>query len=177
MYIQPEPLSSDHEKILKLHLQPAPGFLPTGADFVRLERRSEQKEDRPSRREKTSVDDILAELEGDDEDDWLEDDDGAGYGERNENGKRTAGGLSLGVPSIKRHAYGSWAPDIHEPLQPGSTPWRGDRRYLFLSLIGFAWTVDQKTHNTVTVEFYDQEQYRNFHFTDPLLYDKAVLSK
>ncbi|RVD88494.1 uncharacterized protein DFL_002677 [Arthrobotrys flagrans] len=177
VYIQPEPLSSDHEKTLKLHLQPAPGFLPAGADFARLERRAEQKEGRPNRQEKTSVDDILAELEGDDEDDWLEDDDGAGYGERNENGKRTASGFSLGVPSIKRHAYGSWSPDIHEPMQPGSTPWRGDRRYLFLSLIGFAWTVDQKTHNTVTVEFYDQEQYRNFHFTDPLLYDKAVLNE
>lgn len=39
------------------------------------------------------------------------------------------------------------------------------------------WTVDQETHNTVTVEFYDSEMHRNFHFTDPYRYDKACLSK
>ena len=46
-----------------------------------------------------------------------------------------------------------------------------------LNLIGFVWTVDQDIHHTVTVEFYDQEVHRNFHFTDPYLYDKACLSK
>lgn len=39
------------------------------------------------------------------------------------------------------------------------------------------WTVDQDTHHTVTVEFYDRELHRDFHFTDPYLYDKACLSK
>ncbi|KAK6528701.1 hypothetical protein TWF694_003943 [Orbilia ellipsospora] len=175
--MQPEAVPADHEKGLKLPLQPAPGFLPAGADFVRIEKRTEAKDNRGKNERRGSVDDILGALDDDEEDDWLEDDDGAGYGEKNKNGKRIAETRSLGMPSLKRHAYGSWEPDIHEPMQPGSTPWRGDRRYLFLSLIGFAWTVDQKTHNTVTVEFYDQEQYRNFHFTDPLLYDKAVLNE
>ena len=46
-----------------------------------------------------------------------------------------------------------------------------------LNLVGFAWTVDQDTHHTVTVEFYDREFHRDFHFTDPYLYDKACLSK
>ena len=46
-----------------------------------------------------------------------------------------------------------------------------------LNLIGFVWTVDQETHNTVTVEFYDRDLYRDFHFTDPFLYDKSCLSK
>ncbi|KAF3941249.1 hypothetical protein ABW19_dt0208791 [Dactylella cylindrospora] len=177
VHIQPEAIPSDHEKTLKLGLQPAPGFLPAGADFVRLEKRAEAKEVAPQKQRRQSVDDILDGLGDDEEDDWLVDDDGAGYGEKNENGKRKAGGVGLGMPSLKRQAYGTWQPDIHEPMQPGSTPWRGDRKYLFLSLIGFIWTVDQKTHNTVTVEFYDQEQYRNFHFTDPLLYDKAVLNE
>lgn len=36
--------------------------------------------------------------------------------------------------------------------------------------------MDQDTHNTVTVEFYDREFHRDFHFTDPYLYDKACLS-
>ncbi|KAF3902020.1 hypothetical protein AA313_de0204458 [Arthrobotrys entomopaga] len=173
---QPEAVPTDHEKVLKLPLQPAPGFLPAGADFVRIERRTEAKDNRGKNERRSSVDDILGALD-DVEDNWLDDDDGAGYGEKNKNGKRSADTGGLGMPSLKRHAYGSWEPDIHEPMQPGSTPWRGDRRYLFLSLIGFAWTVDQKTHNTVTVEFYDQDQFRNFHFTDPLLYDKAVLNE
>lgn len=48
---------------------------------------------------------------------------------------------------------------------------------LGLNLTGFVWTVDQDTHHTVTVEFYDREYHRDFHFTDPYLYDKACLSK
>lgn len=44
-------------------------------------------------------------------------------------------------------------------------------------MTGVVWTVDQETHNTVTVEFYDSEMHRNFHFTDPYRYDKACLSK
>jgi len=51
------------------------------------------------------------------------------------------------------------------------------RSKLDLNLIGFVWTVDQETHNTITVEFYDRETYRDFHFTDHSLFDKACLSK
>lgn len=47
---------------------------------------------------------------------------------------------------------------------------------LGLNLTGCVWTVDQETHNTVTVEFYDRELHRDFHFTDPYLYDRACLS-
>lgn len=46
-----------------------------------------------------------------------------------------------------------------------------------LNLTGAVWTVDQETHHTVTVEFYDRELHRDFHFTDPYLYDKACLSE
>lgn len=48
---------------------------------------------------------------------------------------------------------------------------------LGLNLTGAVWTVDQETHHTVTVEFYDREAHRDFHFTDPYMYDKACLSK
>ena len=54
--------------------------------------------------------------------------------------------------------------------------WR-ELTILGLNLTGFVWTVDQDTHHTVTVEFYDREYHRDFHFTDPYLYDKACLSK
>lgn len=48
---------------------------------------------------------------------------------------------------------------------------------LGLNLTGAVWTVDQETHHTVTVEFYDRELHRDFHFTDPFQYDKACLSE
>lgn len=120
--------------------------------------------------------DSLEDLLGPEEEyDWIEDDDGAGY--INENGKRTNGHLGDGSgPMLKRNKQDAWQPQIHEPFQPGATPWRGDRKYLALNLIGFVWTVSQDTHNTVTVEFYDREMHRDFHFTDPFLYDKACLN-
>ncbi|KAL1971673.1 hypothetical protein VTN31DRAFT_2294 [Thermomyces dupontii] len=123
-----------------------------------------------------SLDDILGPM--DEDDDFVEDDDGAGYAEGlNAYGKRTNGHLDdLDEPGRKRFAP-FWQPETHEPFQPGSTPWRGNRRYLCLNLTGVVWTVDQESHNTVTVEFYDTELHRNFHFTDPYRYDKACLSE
>ncbi|KAF2223201.1 putative chromosome segregation protein [Elsinoe ampelina] len=109
-------------------------------------------------------------------DDFIDDDDGAGYAEVvNGHGKRTADYLS--GPQAKRYATKSlWQPKVHPSFQPSSTPWRGNRRYLCLNLTGFVWTVDQDTHHTITVEFYDRALHRDFHFTDPFLYDRACLS-
>ena len=130
-------------------------------------------------KQRAGTPDSLDELLGpapDDEFEWIEDDDGAGYS--NGNGKRTND--HLGLPNghaSKLPRQETWQPQIHEPFQPGATPWRGNRKYLCLNLIGFVWTVDQDTHNTVTVEFYDREMHRDFHFTDPFLYDKACLNE
>jgi chromosome transmission fidelity protein 4 len=115
-------------------------------------------------------------------DDWIVDDDNAGYtngvgGAVNGNGKRTNGHLtSYDTSYAKRSRIGSSALQ-HAPFQPASTPWRGNRRYLCLNLIGFVWTVDHDTHRTVTVEFFDRERYRDFHFTDYFGYDKACLTE
>ena len=123
--------------------------------------------------------DSLDELLGPDPEDdyaWIEDDDNAGY--TNGNGKRPASAIGeLNGNTLKRSRYGQWQPQIHPSFQPSSTPWRGNRRYLCLNLLGFVWTVDQDTHHTVTVEFYDREEFRDFHFTDPFLYDKACLNE
>lgn len=119
-----------------------------------------------------SLDRLLAE---DADADWIDDDDEGGY--TNANGKRTNARLHRNGWSSKRSRQEIWSPQIHEPFQPGATPWRGNRKYLSMSLIGYVWTVDQDTHNTVTVEFYDRQLHRSFHFTDPYLYDKACLSE
>ena len=88
-----------------------------------------------SKRQSTpdSLDDILGpdmELDGDD---FVEDDDGAGYIDGlNLNGKRTNEHLDdlHGFDGKRRATYGSWQPRIHQSFQPGSTPWRGNRKYL-----------------------------------------------
>ncbi|OJD20036.1 hypothetical protein AJ78_00052 [Emergomyces pasteurianus Ep9510] len=123
-----------------------------------------------------SLDDILGPM--DEDDDFIEDDDGAGYAEINQFGKRTnATRDDIYGHDDKRRMGMFLQPKRHASFQPGSTPWRGDRRYLCLNLIGFVWTVNQETHNTVTVEFHDRERFRDFHFTDPFLYDKACLNE
>ncbi|KAL9001399.1 MAG: hypothetical protein Q9188_005479 [Gyalolechia gomerana] len=187
LFIYPNFLSPENLQLLQQPPQPAPFLhdpaLETSANTRKtltngLKRPSEDR----ARRKGTpdSLDAILGPESGGEEDDFVEDDDGAGYLDRvNGYGKRTNGHLDgLGVPNVKRRAtYQSWQPQIHQPFQPGSTPWRGNRRYLCLNLTGFVWTVDQETHHTVTVEFYDREFHRDFHFTDPYLYDKACLNE
>ncbi|EER37278.1 chromosome segregation protein [Histoplasma capsulatum H143] len=123
-----------------------------------------------------SLDDILGPM--DEDDDFIEDDDGAGYAETNQFGKRSRGARDdLDGHDHKRRMGVFFEPKRHASFQPGSTPWRGDRRYLCLNLVGFVWAVNQETHHTVTVEFYDRERFRDFHFTDPFLYDKACLNE
>lgn len=116
------------------------------------------------------------------DDDFVVDDDGAGY-TLNGNGKRAAPGAQpnghhTGPLSKRRHFdLDPGTIPQHNSFQPGSTPWRGDRKYLCLNLVGFVWTVDQDSHHTVTVEFYDREAHRDFHFTDTFRFDKACLNE
>jgi chromosome transmission fidelity protein 4 len=118
---------------------------------------------------------VLGDPEDYEIDDFVIDDDGAGYADGvNPNGKRPGVFDEDPFGTSKRQAV--WSPRVHEPFQPGSTPWQGDRRYLCLNLIGHVWTVDHETHHTVTVTFHDTQFQRQFHFTDTFKYDKAVLS-
>lgn len=108
---------------------------------------------------------------------WIEDDDGAGYIPNLDHRKR-AGDDTNGHQSSKRNkSHASFEPQIHELVQPGSTPWRGQRRYLTLNMIGWIWTVEQDDHNTVTVEFHDREAHRQYHFTDTRIFSFAVLDE
>ncbi|KAL8646229.1 MAG: hypothetical protein Q9210_006255 [Variospora velana] len=187
LFIYPNFLSAENLRIFQQPPQPAPFIQDPLSDTPGNARKTlvngikPHSETRAERRgTPDSLDDILGPQSGGEEEDFVEDDDGAGYREGiNGHGKRSNGHMDgLDRPDVKRrNPYQTWQPEIHPPFQPGSTPWRGNRRYLCLNLTGFVWTVDQDTHHTVTVEFYDREQHRDFHFTDPYLYDKACLSE
>ncbi|MCJ1432139.1 hypothetical protein MMC27_001495 [Xylographa pallens] len=187
VYIYADFVTPDFAPLLEKTLQPAPFIHDPLAEISGNTRKSitngvkDILETRLKRRgTPDSLDEILgSEGEGHEEDDFVIDDDGAGYAFGvNDFGKRSNGhfGDIDGVDPKRRATYQSWKPRIHQSFQPGSTPWRGNRKYLCLNLIGFVWTVDQDTHHTVTVEFYDREYHRDFHFTDPYLYDKACLN-
>ncbi|KAI9774888.1 MAG: WD repeat and HMG-box DNA binding-domain containing protein 1 [Geoglossum simile] len=180
LFIYTDFVPNEHRPLLKKPLQPAPfiheadGWKPPDTTAEERPRRARDRRGTPD-----SLDDILGSDVMQDEDDFIIDDDGAGYVEEvNGYGKRSNKHLDEfdGPDHKKRATHDLWRPRLHLPFQPGSTPWRGNRRYLCLNLIGCVWTVDQDTHNTVTVEFYDREYHRDFHFTDPFLYDKACLN-
>ncbi|KAK4098205.1 WD40 repeat-like protein [Parathielavia hyrcaniae] len=163
---------------LRLPKQPAPFIHDPLAEIAPNGRRPETNGTglplRPRRGSLDSLDDLLDDNLEDEDDGFVVDDDGAGY-TLNTARKRPAVDDVFGQRPSKRGNFVQ--PQLHPSFQPGSTPWRGNRKYLCLNLIGFVWTVDQDSHNTVTVEFYDHEFHRDFHFTDTFLYDKACLTE
>lgn len=136
LFIYDHFVPKDHEGQLLKPLQAAPIFPGplteiSGNAERSLADRSRDAIKRAARaRSPDSLDDIL----GGDEDmaDFVDDDDGAGYAEElNAYGKRPNGYLdALDGPESKRIFSGSFQPKVHPPLQPGSTPWAGNRRYL-----------------------------------------------
>lgn len=184
LFIHTDFVPSELASILEKDLQGAPfihdPLAGTSGNLGRLPING-AKESRSARRgTPDSLDDILGDDGMSDADGFIEDDDGAGYVEEiNGHGKRTRPAGDVDLPNGKRSRGGHSNIQLHThaSFQPGSTPWRGNRRYLCLNLTGFVWTVDQDTHHTVTVEFYDREAHRDFHFTDPFLYDKACLNE
>ena len=184
LYIHTDFVPSEQASVLEKELQPAPFIHDPLSEVSGNARPPLTLQKRlPHGRRRAGSPDSLDDILGSDamsDGGFIEDDDGAGYVEQvNGFGKRTNGHLpDLERPSRKRQARDSeWQPAVHPPFQPGSTPWRGNRKYLCLNLTGFVWTVNQDNHNTVTVEFYDREFHRDFHFTDPYLYDKACLNE
>lgn len=176
LFIREDFVPDVHKRLLRLDTQPAPLINDPLAEVSGNAQRPTT-----NGHKRSAQDDYLDDLLGPDAmsdggDAFIEDDDGAGYAEEpNRFGKRAA--EPLGGPQAKRAtALSAWSPQVHNAFQSGSTPWKGNRRYLCLNLTGFVWTVNQDTHHTVTVEFYDRQEHRDFHFTDIYRYDKACLN-
>lgn len=137
LFIYDDFVPKDNEALLRKPLQAAP-ILPKPLDEISnnvgrttLADRSKEAIQRAARRgSPDSLDDILG---GDEEMmDFVEDDDGAGYADEEVNmfGKRPNGHLDDMGADYKRMHTTSLAPKAHPPIQPGSTPWAGSRRYL-----------------------------------------------
>ncbi|KAJ2557519.1 DNA polymerase alpha accessory factor Mcl1 [Coemansia sp. RSA 1933] len=93
-------------------------------------------------------------------DDFVIDDDGAGYVE---------------------HQQPKWiavGDQQTQSFQPGSTPWINDRRYLAFNMVGSVVSIAQdESHNTVEIEFYDKSLHRDIHFSDSFKFSMAALSE
>jgi chromosome transmission fidelity protein 4 len=178
VFICEEFVSEQFVSLLRQPQQPSPFIHDPLADVAANRRPDPNGANLPSRPRRGSLDSLDDLLDddnfGEEDDGFVVDDDGAGY-TLNAAQKRPADDDLLGQRPAKRGNFVQ--PQIHRAFQPGSTPWRGNRKYLCLNLIGFIWTVDQDSHHTVTVEFYDHEFHRDFHFTDTFLYDQACLNE
>lgn len=140
LFIYPNFLSAENLKILQQPLQPAPFIHDPLSDTSGNARKTLVNGIKPhsntsAQRGGTpdSLVDLLGPQSGGEEEDFVEDDDGAGYLEGiNGYGKRSNNHLDrLDGPDVKRRStYPTWQPEVHQPFQPGSTPWRGNRRYL-----------------------------------------------
>lgn len=138
VFIHPDFISSDHVPLLETGKQSAPfarkPLAETSGNARKLPADGGKEGSKPQgRRAGTpdSLDDILGPEFDDNE--FVSDDDGAGYAEGiNGYGKRGSGHLDdLPQPDNKRRTtYQAWQPRLHKSFQPGSTPILGDRRYL-----------------------------------------------
>lgn len=134
--------------------------------------------------------------EGEDVGDFVIDDDGAGYVETPEELAQrarqqqqqqrlpTANTSAL----VQRQRKMEVLFDPPATFQPGETPFHkpeanksfepanGERRYMAYNLIGAVTTIFESDHSIINVEFHDQSEYRNYHFTDALSYSMAAIS-
>ena len=139
LFIHTNFLQSDFKSHLDRPIQPAPfirdPLVETNGNARRpLTNGLKGAADPRERRRGTpdSLDDLLGPELGD-EDDFVSDDDGAGYADEvNGYGKRSSGHLEVidGFDNKRRAIHQSWQPRLHQSFQPGSTPWRGNRKYL-----------------------------------------------
>lgn len=140
LFIYADFISADASHLLEKPLQPAPFIHDELSETSGNERKivsngyKDTSEARQRRRgTPDTLDDILGPDLDADEDDFVSDDDGAGYLDGiNGNGKRSNSHLDPidGFSSKRITNHQVWKPRLHEPFQPGSTPWRGNRRYL-----------------------------------------------
>ncbi|SCV06040.1 LANO_0H20780g1_1 [Lachancea nothofagi CBS 11611] len=112
-----------------------------------------------------------------DEDDFIDDDDGAGYVIK----KPKYTGPAVSTMSFAKDTK---IPKFrYRPFSPGSTPFgTSDRRYLTMNNIGYTSTVrngvdSSSSRYTVTTSFFDLGRFKEYHFEDLFGYDICSLTE
>ncbi|KAK4508951.1 GS catalytic domain-containing protein [Mucor velutinosus] len=142
------------------------------------------------------LDEEEEELGENDMGDFVIDDDGAGYVETAEQAseQKKQSRLNKGSSAmanavlVQRQRKLEAAFDPPTTFQPGETPYHkpepnttfapknGERRYMAYNLVGAISTIYEDGHSIINVEFHDQSEYRNFHFTDVLNFTMGAIS-
>ena len=138
LFIYDGVVSSEHQPLLRKPLQAAPIFPGPIAEISDNVTRPLTNRPKESIERRAGTPDTLDDILGSDQgmEDFVEDDDGAGYAEGvNAFGKRTNQHLDEIDGHAEKRLLTSYSkPKTHPSLQPGSTPWRGNRRYLCMNL-------------------------------------------
>ncbi|KAL0076079.1 WD40-repeat-containing domain protein [Phycomyces blakesleeanus] len=111
-------------------------------------------------------------------DDFVVDDDGAGYTEHNAEKEM----VQKKLEPLRKRPEAPRAPRVdftpHPIVHPGETPFHktsgnkdnvpevGDRRYLAFDMFGVIYTIFHGAYSIVNVEFHDLTDHKNFHFRD-----------
>ncbi|KAK5961947.1 chromatin-binding protein CTF4 PWA37_000836 [Arxiozyma heterogenica] len=113
------------------------------------------------------------------EDNFIEDDDGAGYVEQSYNKTSSSTRYSKSnkrynlpiLPTMNSKAF------KYRPISPGGTPFgTGERRYLTMNTIGYVNTVCNNEQYSVTVSFFDTGRFNEYHFEDLFGFDVCYLN-
>ncbi|CCH60332.1 hypothetical protein TBLA_0C05350 [Henningerozyma blattae CBS 6284] len=114
-----------------------------------------------------------------DELDFIDDDDGAGYIDHahreydHSYEKRSSKRRNLERPNAYHLPYFKY-----KPISQGSTPFgTNDRRYLTMNGVGYVTTVRNAEQNSVTVSFFDLGRFNEYHFEDLFGFDTCFLNE
>lgn len=113
----------------------------------------------------------------DEEEDFIDDDDGAGYvtqkkpkngwTENHTNGSRAKSNTPTFINSFR-----------YKAISPGATPFgNSDRRYLTMNNVGYVCLVNNNQQNSITVSFFDIGRFKEYHFEDVFGYDVCCLNE
>lgn len=164
---EPDSLSASEKKRKRVSMDPS---------VDRMEKEKSKSKHKPL--EEDNDDDI--DLAGDM---FVEDDDGAGYvpdlSHRGLSRDEYGNGHGELENGDEEH-HGGYAMEFDEvrAIQPGATEFRGARRYLHASYLGYIWTLKQAENRySVTSHFFDIGIHKGYHFTDHVGYDLGCMSR
>ena len=113
------------------------------------------------------------------EDNFIEDDDGAGYVAQRYNKSLSSNSYSksnkrLHLPILPTMDSKNFK---YKPISPGGTPFgTGERRYLTMNTVGYVSTVRNNEQYSVTVSFFDTGRFNEYHFEDLFGFDVCCLN-